>query len=102
MPIFLLDLLEFLPAAVMGLAVPALYKFVITKLRARADLAKAVERSGRAELAELHAYLEKNDLSGAAEVLRRHLNELPKAEQREAEAAIGQPSPSGRENYVRE
>jgi len=72
----------------------------LTKLRTRQGLSEALRKSVP-DRNELKNQLEAGDLTGAEAVIRRHIGELSPAEQREAEEALAQPSPTGRANYIR-
>jgi hypothetical protein len=72
-----------------------------TKLRARIDLSEAVGRAGEDERNRLRQMLDANESDAVAAMIRGHLADLPAAERREAEAALSQPSPAGRDSYAR-
>jgi hypothetical protein len=80
----------------------------ISKFRTRQDLSKAIQSSPE-DLIDLNNKLEElknnpNDqqkLAAAADLLRKHFENLSDPEKRQAEEALGQPSPTGRANYIR-
>jgi|SRR4051794_35380455 len=72
----------------------------LTKLRTRHDLSIAVRGNG-ADVAEATNQLDAKNVDGAVAVIRKHLAALSPSEQREAEAALTQPSAAGRASYIR-
>jgi hypothetical protein len=74
---------------------------MVTKLRARHGLSDAVASAGPTERTELRRELEEDHIDAVANVIRRHIGDLPEAEQRAAEAALDQPSRAGRASYAR-
>ena len=73
---------------------------MVTKLRTRIDLSSAI-RANPQDLAELRTQLNAQNIDAAAAVVRKHLQNLSQAERTEAEAALTQPSATGRASYIR-
>jgi hypothetical protein len=102
------EILTFVPPllAVAG-ALATLWK-TVTKYRTRADLSTELQ-SNAADIVELRKQINEKDqlrgadLAAATAVVQKYAERLSsKAERNEAEAALGQPSASGRADYIRE
>jgi hypothetical protein len=89
-----------LPVLLAGAGVAMAGWKTLTKLRARHGLSEAIRRSAP-DLNELKKQLDAKNLTAAEAVIRKHIAELSPAEQREAEEALAQPSPTGRASYIR-
>jgi hypothetical protein len=70
------------------------------KIHARSSLSKAI-RSNPNDVAEVKKDLSENNLDAAAALVRKYADMLPSADRNEAEAALAQPSASGRAAYIR-
>ena len=72
----------------------------LTSARARHDLSKSV-RASAADVRDVKVQLDANNIEAATAIVRKHIGSLPQAEQRQAESALAQPSPTGRASYIR-
>jgi hypothetical protein len=89
-----------LPVLLAGVGVAMAGWKTLTKLRTRYGLSEAV-RKNAPDFNELKKQLGAKNLTAAEAVIRKHIAELSPAEQREAEEALAQPSPTGRASYIR-
>jgi len=104
------ELLPIIPVLLAIAGALATASRTLTKFRARSELSSAI-RSNAQDINQLKDQLNiiKNktqlstaDLDAATAVVRRHVEQLPKAERDVAELALGQPSVSGRVGYISE
>ncbi len=96
----MLDFAAILPVLLAGAGAAMSGWKTLTKLRTRNGLSDAV-RKNAPDFNELRIQLDAKNLDAAEAVIRKHIPELSPAEQREAEAALAQPSSTGRASYIR-
>jgi hypothetical protein len=93
-------MLQYLPVALLAIALFVSIRNLITGIRAKLDLSAAIVKGGP-ELAErLRGLVAADDLPGVVHELRGHLAALPKAERESAEEGLCQRSESGRRFYA--